>query len=86
MAANRSAGRYVHIYDTSNPATVLGGLIFTNSVTNANFYAMVEVFLLFDSEYVLQHQDGMELQRNDECLRRESCFIVTNSRYPPSYY
>lgn len=39
-AANRSAGREVHIYDANDPATVLGRLILTNGVTNANFYSM----------------------------------------------
>ena len=78
MAANRSAGRDVHIYDANDPNTVLGGLILTNGVTNANFYLMVEVFLFIDSEYVLRHEDGTELQRNDQSLRRGSYLIVTN--------
>ena len=81
MAANRSAGRDVHIYDTRDPNTVLGGLILTNGVTNANFYSMREMFLLIDSNYVLRHEDGMELQRNDQSLRRGSYFIVTNGWY-----
>ncbi|RPB27383.1 hypothetical protein L211DRAFT_819270 [Terfezia boudieri ATCC MYA-4762] len=78
MAANRSAGRDVHIYNSNDSDTVLGGLILTNGVTNANFYSMVEVFLFFDGEYVLRHEDGMVLQRNDEDLRRGSYFIVTD--------
>ena len=86
MAANRSAGRDVHIYDANDPNTVLGGLILTNGVTNANFYLMVEVFLFIDREYVLRHEDGTELQRNDQSLRRGSYFIVTNGRYLLGYY
>ncbi|KAF8424380.1 HNH endonuclease-domain-containing protein [Tirmania nivea] len=79
MAADRSAGRDVHIYDANDPITVLGGLILTNGVTNANFYSMVQVFLLFDSNYVLRHEDGTELQRNDQPMRPGSYFIVTDS-------
>ncbi|KAF8423471.1 HNH endonuclease-domain-containing protein [Terfezia claveryi] len=78
MAANRSAGRDVQLYDANDPTTVLGGLILTNGVTNVNFYSMIEVFLLFGSEYVLRHEDGTELQRNDQALRRGSYFIVTD--------
>lgn len=86
MAANRSTGRDVHIYNANDPDTVLGGLILTNGVTNANFYSMVEVFLLIDSEYVLRHGDSTELQRNDQSLRRGSYFIVTGGRYLLGYY
>ncbi|KAF8449902.1 HNH endonuclease-domain-containing protein [Kalaharituber pfeilii] len=80
MAGNRSAGRDVHIYDVNDPTTVLGGLILTNGITNANLYSMVEVFLLFDGAYILQHEDGTELQRNGQALRRGSYYIVTNGR------
>lgn len=81
MSVNRSVGRDVHIYDANDPTTVLGGLILTNGVTNANFYLMVEVFLLFDGKYVLRHEDGTELQRNDQPMRQGDYFIVTDSRY-----
>ncbi|KAF8416258.1 HNH endonuclease-domain-containing protein [Tirmania nivea] len=80
MAENRSAGRDVHIYDANDPDIVLGGLILTNGVTNANFYSMVEVFLLFDSDYILRHEDGTELQRNDQPMRRGSYFVITDVR------
>ncbi|KAF1813960.1 hypothetical protein P152DRAFT_465712 [Eremomyces bilateralis CBS 781.70] len=42
---NRSLGRDVHIYDVNDRTTVLGGLILTNGVTNANFYSMVEIIV-----------------------------------------
>lgn len=47
---NRSAGRDVHIYNSNDLTTPLGGLILTNGVTNANLYAIVEVFLLFGEQ------------------------------------
>jgi hypothetical protein len=81
--ANRSLGRDVHIYDANNPATVLGGLVLTNGVTNANFYSMVEVFLLFDSNYVLRHEDVTEVRRDEEALQPGNYYIHTNGRFPP---
>jgi hypothetical protein len=59
--ANRSAGRDVHIYNADDPATVLGGLILTNGITNANFHFMVEIFLFFNSDYRLRHEDGTDV-------------------------
>ena len=80
MAANRSAGRDVHIYDANDPTTILGGLILTNGVTNASFYTMVEVFLLFNRDYVLRHEDGMVLMRDEQVLRRGKYDIVTEGK------
>jgi hypothetical protein len=42
---NPSAGRDVHIFDASNRGTSIGGLILTAGITNANLYAMVEIFV-----------------------------------------
>jgi len=81
MAANRSAGRDVHIYDAKHPDTVLGGLILTNGVTNTNFYSMVQVFLLFNSEYVLRYEDGTEVPRDEHALRPGKYYVVTIGRY-----
>jgi len=80
MAANRSAGRDVYIYNANDPDTVLGGLILTDGVTNANFYSMVEVFLLFDSYYILRHEDGAMVMRDEQALRRGNYYIVTNGK------
>lgn len=51
---------------------VLGGLIFTDGVTNANFYSMVEVFLFIAGEYVLRH---MEVMRDEQALRRGKDYV-----------
>lgn len=40
----------------------------------------MEMFLLFDREYVSRHEDGTEPQRDDKGLRRGSYFMVTSSR------
>ena len=49
---NCSAERNVHIYDPPDPDTVLGGLILTDGVTNANFYSMIEILYIFDRNYL----------------------------------
>ena len=85
MAPNRSAGRDVYIYDTKDPDTVLGGLILTNGVTNANFYSMVGVFLIIGSNYVLRHEDGTVIMRDEQVLGRGDYYIMTNGRYFPGY-
>ena len=81
MAANRSAGRNVHIYDARDPAVVLGGLILTNGVTNTNFYSMIEIFLWFNQDYFLRHGDGTEVQRDEQALRPGNYYIVTSGMY-----
>jgi hypothetical protein len=50
---DRSKGRDVYIYDTKERTTVIGGLILTNGITNANFYSMVEMIVLFTSNFEL---------------------------------
>jgi hypothetical protein len=60
-AANRSAGRDVHIYDAKDPNTALGGLVLTNGITNVNLYSMVEIFCIFDSNYLLRDEGGMTI-------------------------
>ena len=35
---------------------MLGGPILASGVTNANFYAMIEIFLIFDQGYFLQRR------------------------------
>jgi len=46
---NRSAGRDVHLYNPNGLVKPLGGLILSNSITNANFYA------IFYSTFALRH-------------------------------
>jgi hypothetical protein len=46
LHANRSAARNVHIYDARDPDTVLGGLILTNGVINAQLlFDVVDIHL-----------------------------------------
>jgi hypothetical protein len=66
---NLSAGRDVHIYDTKDCTTVLGGLILTNGVTRTNFYGMVEILILFTSSFELQDEGGTTIKRNNDPLQ-----------------
>ncbi|KAL0634241.1 hypothetical protein Q9L58_006859 [Maublancomyces gigas] len=75
---SRSLGRDVHIYDTNDPATVLGGLILSNGITNANFYSMVEIIFIFDSDYFLRDANGIIVQRDNHPFHPGNYYILTN--------
>lgn len=82
---NRSAGRNVHIYNPNDLTTPLGSLIVTNGMTNASFYTMVEVFLLFDSNYVLRHEDFMDaikdVRRDEQALQPSNYYVITSGKF-----
>lgn len=78
---NRSAGRDVHIYNAKDPTTVLGGLILTSGVTNANFYSMVEIIFIFDLEYFLQDKAGTMIQRDNHPLQPGNYYILTKGTW-----
>jgi hypothetical protein len=73
-------GRDVHIYDTSNRNTVLGGMILTNGVTNANFYSMVEIIILFTSSFELRDEDDARIERNDSPLQPGNYYITASGK------
>jgi hypothetical protein len=74
---NRSAGRDVHIFDKSDRSTSIGGLILTAGVTNANLYAMIEIFVIFNGEYSLQNESEVTIQKDDSPLLPGSYYIVS---------
>jgi hypothetical protein len=82
---NRSAGRDVHIYDVKDPDTVIGGLVLTNGITNANFYSMVEIICIFDSIYFLRDEYGTTIQRDDSSLHPGKYYILTSGMFSRSY-
>ena len=84
--ANRSAGRGVHIYNANDPANVLGGLILTNGVTNANFYSMVDIVFVFSQNYFLRDEGGITVQKDDRPLQPGNYYFVTNGRFPSMGY
>jgi hypothetical protein len=72
---NRSAGRNVHIFDTRDRNTSIGGLILTASVTNANLYAMIEIFVIFNGEYILHNESDITIEKDDSILLPGNYYI-----------
>jgi hypothetical protein len=78
---DRSRGRDVHIYDAKDPTTVLGGLILTNGVTNTNFYSMVEILVLFMSDFELRDEGDTKIERNDDPLQLGRYYINATGKF-----
>jgi len=86
---NRSRRRNVHIYDFEKPTVVLGGLILSNGVTNANFYSMLNMFILHEESFSPENEEPFLLldERNaridnDNCqLQPGKYYIVSISRF-----
>ena len=74
---SRIIGRNVYIYSAGNTNTVLGGLSLTDGITNANFYSMVEIVFVFDSDYTLCSESGATVQRDGHPLQAGKYFINT---------
>ncbi len=74
---NRSVGRDVHLYDARDGETILGGLEVNQGVTNANFYYMVEIFVLFNSDYFLRDEQANKVPRDGNSLRPGKYYIMT---------
>lgn len=81
MLSSRSEGRNVHIFDSSDPNATIGGLILTNGVTNANLYAMVEIFVIFESEFTLQSEDGIIVAKDDNQLQPGNYYIYAARKF-----
>ena len=86
MAANRSAGRDVHIYDANDHDTVLGGLVLTNGVTNANFYSMVEIIFIIGGVFFLRDVSGIIVQRDDHPLQPGNYYIAAVGKFLTRLY
>jgi hypothetical protein len=81
MLSGRSEGRNVHIFDLSDPNTTIGGLILTNGVTNANLYAMVEILVIFESEFTLQSEGGITVARDGNLLQPGNYYIHAAGKF-----
>ena len=75
--ASRSDGRDVHIRDANNADVVLGGLILTPGVTNANFYSMVEILIIFTNTFILQNKRGIKVERDNSPFQPGKYFIIS---------
>jgi hypothetical protein len=72
---NRSPGHNVHIFDTCERYTSIIGLVRTEGVTNANLYTIIEIFILSKSEYVLQNESDMKIEKNASLLLLGNYYI-----------
>jgi len=81
-AGDRALDRDVFIYDAKDPDKVLGGLILTNGVTNANFYSMVEIMIIFSGGFSLLDGSGIKIKRNDDPLQTGNYFIDSDGKLP----
>jgi hypothetical protein len=82
MPLDRSADRNVHIYDNDDRTTVLGGLVLTSGVTNANFYAMIRIFVEFECRtFSLRNQSGIEIQKDHQPLQPGNYYIITSGKF-----
>ena len=85
---NRSRCRDVHIFDARDRNTSIGGLILTAGVTNANLYAMIEIFVIFDGEDVLQNKSSTAVE-GEYLLQNESNIVIEKDDsmlLPGNYY
>jgi hypothetical protein len=73
--SNRSAGRDVYIFDGRDRSTSIGGLILTTGITNANLYSMVEIFVIFNGEYVLRNENSITIEKDESPLLPGSYYI-----------
>jgi hypothetical protein len=87
---DRSGGRNVHIYDAEKPTTVLGGLILSNGVTNANLYSMLDIFIVYEApkelpldevKPFLRDKEGTKIEKNDDPLQPGEYYLVTTCRF-----
>jgi hypothetical protein len=78
---SRSVGRNIHVYDAADRTTVLGGLILTKGITNANFYSMVEILVLFTTGFELLNENNVKIERNDNLLLPGRFYINPSGKY-----
>lgn len=55
---------------------MLGGLILSNGITNANFYLMVEIIFIFDSNCFLRDESGITVQRDNNPLQPGNYYML----------
>src|SRR4051794_20431861 len=86
---DRSGGRNVHIYDAENPTVVLGGLILSNGVTNANLYSMLDMFITYEEPFfeedeepfILLDENNTRIEKNNHPLQPGNYYIFSISRF-----
>jgi len=76
----RALARDVFIYDLRDFDTLLGGLVLTAGVTNANFYAMVDIIIDISppGPFFLQDENGETIAQDAQPLLPGRCFVVAD--------
>lgn len=77
---DRAEGRNIWVYDAKDRTVVLGGLLLTNGVTNANFYFMVEIIILFTTDFELRDEGDLKIEKNDDPLRPGSYYLNASGK------
>jgi hypothetical protein len=77
-AGLRAILRDIFSYDFRDPSTLLGGLVLTPGVTNANFHSMIDIVLVVSGTYFLQNDDGEALQRDTRPLLPGKYYVVAD--------
>lgn len=77
---DRSAGRTLQLYNSSDKENVIGGLIVTNGITHANLYFMVEIIVVATSEFTLRDEDDMDIPKDDAQVEPGDYFINAASK------
>ena len=78
---DRSRGRNVQIYNAKDHTSVLGGLILTNGVTNANFYFMIEIVVLFTTDFEIRDEGDTKIERNDDPLQPGAYYVNATGKF-----
>lgn len=89
--SDRSKYRNVHIFNASDRNTTIGGLILTtkndetNCVTNANFYAMVEIITIPTSAFTLRNESDVAIEKNNSPLQPGKYYIHASRKFLGSF-
>jgi hypothetical protein len=78
---NRSRGWNVHIYDAKDTTTMLGGLFVDKGITNANFYSMVEILVMFSGTFFLRDEGHAQIEKDDHPLRPGKYYIIATGGF-----
>jgi len=88
---DRSKNRNVHIFNASDRNTTIGGLILTkendvtNCVTNANFYAMIEIITITTSDFTLRNESNITIEKDNCPLQPGNYYIHAPRKFLGSF-
>jgi hypothetical protein len=82
---SRSKYRNVHIFNASDRNATIGGLILTDGVTNANFYAMVEIIVIATSDFTLRNESDIIIKKDSSPLQPGNYYIHTPRKFLRSF-